>query len=58
MAAALLAKYLPLVKVSKLWSDIMTFTQLDDESIHDAWERYKELLNKASNHGIPLWLEI
>ena len=36
----------------------MTFTQLDDKSIHEAWERYKVLLNKASNHGLPPWLEI
>ena len=56
MAASLLAKYLPLAKVSKLRSDIMTFTQRDDESI--LWKRYKVLLNKASNHGLPSWLEI
>jgi len=36
----------------------MTFSQLGDESIHDAWERYKILLKKASNHGLSLWLEI
>lgn len=57
MASTLLAKYLPPTKVSKLWSDIMTFAELD-ESIHDAWERYKVLLNKASNHVLTLWLEI
>ena len=53
MAAVFLVKYLPPAKVSKLWSDIITFTQLDDESIHNAWERYK-----ASNHRLPPWLEI
>jgi len=36
MASALLAKYLPPTKISKLRSNIMTFVQLDDESIHDA----------------------
>ena len=35
MTATLLAKYLPPAKVSKLRSDIMTFTHLNDESIHD-----------------------
>jgi len=35
MAATLWAKYLLPAKVSKLRSDIMTFTQLDDELIHD-----------------------
>ena len=36
----------------------MTFSQLDDESIHDAWKRYKVFLKKASNHGLTPWLEI
>jgi len=58
MTATLMAKYLPSAKVSKLRSDIMTFSQLDDESIHDTWERYKVLLNKALNHGLSPWLEI
>jgi len=58
MASALLVKYLPPTKKAKLRSDIMNFSQLDDESIHDAWERYKVLLNKASNNRIPPWLKI
>jgi len=57
MAATLLAKYLPPTKVSKLKSDIMTFTQLD-ESIHDVWKWYKVILNEASNYKLPTWLEI
>ena len=36
MASALLAKYLLPAKVAKLRSDVMTFSQLDDESMHDA----------------------
>jgi len=56
--AALLAKYLPPAKVAKLRGKIITFFQLDNEFIYDAWERYKMLLNKASNHGLPPWLEI
>jgi len=36
MTSALLAKYLPPAKVSKLQSNNMTFAQLDGESIHDA----------------------
>ena len=58
MVATLLAKYQSPDKVSKLRSDIMTFTQLDNESIHDPLKRYKVLLTKASNYGLPLWLEI
>jgi len=58
MPATLLARYLPPVKVSKLQSDIITFTQPEDKSVHDAWERYKVLLNKASNHELSPWFEI
>ena len=36
----------------------MTFAQLDDESIHKECERYKGLLNRASNHGLLPRLEI
>ena len=46
MTSVLLDKYLPPAKIAKLQSNVMTFSQLDDESIHDAWERYKVLLNK------------
>ena len=58
MASTILAKYLPPVKVSKFWSNIMPFFQPEDEFIHDGWERYKVLLNKVSNHGLPPLLEI
>ena len=58
IALVLLTKYLSLAKIAKLWRDIMTLSQIDNESIHVAWERYKVLLNKALNHGLPPWLEI
>ena len=51
--SALIAKYLPPAKVSKLRSDIMTFAQPNDESIHEVWERSKGVLNKAFNHRLP-----
>jgi len=45
-------------KISKFRGDITTFTQFDTESIYDAWERYKGLIRKVPNHGLPDWLEI
>ena len=41
---SLLVKYVPPAKVSKLKSDIITFAQLDDESIHDwlSWNLHTE----------------
>ena len=29
-----------------------------DESIYEAWKRYKGLVWKVPNHGLPTWLEI
>ncbi|KAG9450307.1 hypothetical protein H6P81_010272 [Aristolochia fimbriata] len=29
-----------------------------DEQLYEAWERFKELLRKCPNHGIPLWMQI
>ena len=36
MMSAFLAKYLSPAKIAKLWSNIMTFSQIDNESIHEA----------------------
>ncbi|KAG9450108.1 hypothetical protein H6P81_010073 [Aristolochia fimbriata] len=29
-----------------------------NEQLYEAWERFKELLKKCPNHGIPLWMQI
>ncbi|KAG9450380.1 hypothetical protein H6P81_010345 [Aristolochia fimbriata] len=29
-----------------------------DEQLYEAWERFKELLRKCPNQGIPLWMQI
>ncbi|NAW23538.1 hypothetical protein FGF82_23740, partial [Salmonella sp. gx-f9] len=46
-------KYFPPNKNAKLRNEITTFQQMDDESLYEAWERYKELLRKCPHHGIP-----
>jgi len=53
-----LNKFFPPSKASKLRENITSFAQLDNETIYEAWERYKEALRKCPNHGIPDWLEI
>ena len=53
-----LAKYFPHSKSSKLRDSITSFAQQDEESVYEAWERYKETLRKVPNHGLPEWLEI
>jgi len=58
MANKFLTKYFPPVKLAKFWGNITTFSQFDSKSIYDAWKRYKGLIRKVSNHGLPDWLEI
>ncbi|XP_062085597.1 uncharacterized protein LOC133791695 [Humulus lupulus] len=48
-----LMKYFPPTKNAKFRNEIVSFQQLEDESVCDAWERFKELLRKCPHHGIP-----
>ncbi|KAA3473879.1 Retrotransposon gag protein [Gossypium australe] len=42
----------------ELRNEITTFQQIDDESLYDAWERFKELLHKFPHHGIPHCIQL
>ncbi|KAG9458523.1 hypothetical protein H6P81_003031 [Aristolochia fimbriata] len=53
-----LGKYFPPAKIIKLCNAISNFMQEHDEQLYEAWERFKELLRKCPNHGIPLWMQI
>lgn len=28
------------------------------ESLHESWERYKDLMRKCPHHGLPTWLQL
>ncbi|XP_062075610.1 uncharacterized protein LOC133779698 [Humulus lupulus] len=53
LAERFLMKYFPPTKNAKLRNEITSFQQLDEESLYEAWERFKELLRKCLHHGIP-----
>ncbi|XP_062100375.1 uncharacterized protein LOC133806271 [Humulus lupulus] len=53
LAERFLMKYFPPTKNAKLRNEITSFQQLDEESLYEAWERFKELLRKCPHHGIP-----
>ncbi|XP_062085645.1 uncharacterized protein LOC133791745 [Humulus lupulus] len=53
LAEWFLMKYFPPTKNAKLRNEITSFQQLDEESLYEAWERFKELLRKCPHHGIP-----
>ena len=53
-----LAKFFPPAKTAQLRSKIGQFKQNDFESLYEAWERYKDLIRRCPQHGLPDWLRI
>ncbi|KAF7812193.1 uncharacterized protein G2W53_033169 [Senna tora] len=53
LAQQFLTKYFPPGKTAKMRNDITSFVLLDNESLYEAWERFKELLRK-----VPKWLQV
>ncbi|GJR81113.1 zinc finger, CCHC-type containing protein [Tanacetum coccineum] len=53
-----LAQFFPPERIAKLRNDILMFQQHQDESLYDAWTRFKDLLRKVPHHGLDLWLQV
>ncbi|KAF7841888.1 uncharacterized protein G2W53_004186 [Senna tora] len=58
LAQQFLTKYFPPGKTAKMRNDITSFVLLDNESLYEAWERFKDLLRKCPHHGLPKWLQV
>ncbi|XP_075499138.1 uncharacterized protein LOC142537512 [Primulina tabacum] len=58
MANAFIIKYFPPSKTMKLRADITTFAQFEQESLYEAWERFKDLLRRCPHHELPLGLVV
>ncbi|XP_024033511.1 uncharacterized protein LOC112095639 [Citrus clementina] len=43
---------------TKLRNEITSFHQIEDESLYEAWERFKELLIRCPHHGIPCCIQL
>ncbi|KAK9750159.1 hypothetical protein RND81_02G177700 [Saponaria officinalis] len=56
LSNAFLQKFFPPEKTAKLRNDITGFVQHEDESLYEAWERFKELQRQCHHHGIPSYL--
>ncbi|CAM8997419.1 unnamed protein product [Rhodiola kirilowii] len=52
LAQAFLLQYFPPVKTQRLKNLINSFTQGEDETFHEAWERFKELQRECPHHNI------
>ena len=51
-------KYFPPTKNEKLRKEVTSSHQLEDESLYDAYERFKELLKRCPHHGIPCCIQL
>nr|GEX29641.1 reverse transcriptase domain-containing protein [Tanacetum cinerariifolium] len=58
MAKMFLVKYFPPSMVTKLRNEITNFRQRPDESLFEAWERYKLLIDRCPNHNMLLVTQI
>lgn len=54
MVTKFLAKYFPPSMVTKLRNDISNFRQRPNESLFEAWERYKLAIDRCPNHNMLL----
>ncbi|KAK8583419.1 hypothetical protein V6N13_022125 [Hibiscus sabdariffa] len=41
-----------------LRNQITSFRQEDDEAMHEAWERYRDLFRRCPMHGLPEWTQV
>ncbi|KAL4301912.1 hypothetical protein GQ457_10G007870 [Hibiscus cannabinus] len=41
-----------------LCNQITSFREEDDEGMHEAWERYRDLFKRCSMHGLPEWTQV
>ncbi|GJZ87292.1 zinc finger, CCHC-type containing protein, partial [Tanacetum coccineum] len=53
-----LAQFFPPGRTTKLCNDILVFQQHQEESLSEAWTRFKDLIQKVPHHGIDLWLQV
>ncbi|XP_017970395.1 PREDICTED: uncharacterized protein LOC108660654 [Theobroma cacao] len=58
LAQKFLSKFFSPAKTAKLRNDITSFTQFDGESLYEAWERFKEPLQRCPHHELPDWLQV
>lgn len=58
LKAKFLKRYCPPAKIAKKMDDINNFKQEPDETLYQAWERFKELLLKCPQHYLTAMQEI
>ena len=52
------AQFFPPSKTASLWNWITSFAQGEDESLYEAWERFKDLLRLCPHHCLQKWMVV
>jgi hypothetical protein len=55
---AFIGRYYPPTKIIALCSNIMKFSQFDNEHVAQAWERIKSMIKNCPTHGLTTWMII
>ncbi|KAM6547440.1 hypothetical protein CsatB_019116 [Cannabis sativa] len=55
MTKTFFVKYFPVHKTNSLKRQISTFSQKDNETFYQVWERFKDLLSQCPHHGYESW---
>ncbi|KAI3771178.1 hypothetical protein L6452_02337 [Arctium lappa] len=58
MVTAFLNKFFPPGRTAQLLAEITHFAQWDQESLYEAWERYKGMLKICPHHSLHGWVVI
>ncbi|KAK8690124.1 hypothetical protein V6N13_088825 [Hibiscus sabdariffa] len=58
LCRSFLAKFSYNNLTDRLRSEITSFRQEDDEAMHEAWERYRDLFHRCPMHGLPEWTQV
>jgi hypothetical protein len=53
---AFIGRYYPPAKIISLRSNIMKFSQFDNEHVAQAWERMKSMIKNCPTHGLTTWM--
>ncbi|KAK8988233.1 hypothetical protein V6N11_065829 [Hibiscus sabdariffa] len=58
LCRSFLAKFSYTNMTDHLRNQITSFWQEDDEAMHEAWERYRDLFRRCPMHGLPEWTQV
>ncbi|CAL2280276.1 unnamed protein product [Prunus armeniaca] len=58
LAQKFMLKFFPVTKTLLLRKEITNFEQKPQESFHECWERFCDLLQQCPHHGVETWMQM